>query len=386
MILRILFFLVPLLLLPAWGIDRAFFRGRLSGVGRIAFFAPNVLLLVALAVMSYNESYTIAATQLKGQLLTLVLCIAIPELITALLLAFSPLLKAHPRRRKFLRLFAVAVGVLVFCLMVYGFTAGYRRIVVKEFEYASPAIPEKFDGYRIVQISDLHLGTLHGRSDVLPRIVDMVNAARPDLIAFTGDLVNIRAEEMLEFRAALSRMQAPDGVVSVMGNHDYMMYYRWDSEAERLKNVRLLQDEERRLGWQLLLNDNRVVRRDSDSIAIVGVENDGRPPFPALGNLSQAQSGLPDGCFRVLLSHDPSHWRRKVLRHTDIPLTLSGHTHGMQFKVGTFSPAAWFYPEWGGEYVENGQTLFVSLGTGEVMLPFRLGAWPEINVIILRKS
>ena len=138
------------------------------------------------------------------------------------------------------------------------------------------------------------------------------------------------------------------------------------------------------MGWRLLLNDNYILRRGNDSIAIVGVENDGNPPFPALGDLPKAQRGLQNSCFRILLSHDPTHWRRRVLPETRTPLMLAGHTHGMQLKIGSFSPSEWFYPEWGGPYYEGERALYVSLGAGEVLLPFRIGAWPEINLITLK--
>ena len=172
-----------------------------------------------------------------------------------------------------------------------------------------------------------------------------------------------------------------------MGNHDYAQYFRWESPLDSLADIRRLQNRQRAMNWHLLLNDNHIIRRGNDSIAIIGVENDGRPPFPALADLPRAQRNLNDNCFKILLSHDPSHWHRQVVPNTTIPLTLSGHTHGMQFKIGNFSPASWFYKEWGGEYTDqNGHTLYVSLGTGEVLLPFRLGAWPEINVIQLNNG
>jgi len=139
------------------------------------------------------------------------------------------------------------------------------------------------------------------------------------------------------------------------------------------------------MGWRLLLNDNQIVRRGNDSIAIVGVENDGKPPFPALGDLPRATRGT-EGMFKLLLSHDPSHWRRRVLPETDIQLMLSGHTHAMQFRLGNFSPSAWIYPEWGGLYTEGAQSLYVNTGLGSVMIPYRFGAWPEISVITLSRK
>ena len=270
--------------------------------------------------------------------------------------------------------------------MLYGYAFGAYALKVREVSYASPDLPAAFDGYRIVQVSDLHVGTFASHPEAVRRVVEAVNAQQPDLIAFTGDLVNYHAEELIPFSAELARLHARDGVVSILGNHDYMSYYDWPSEQARQANLAQLVSRQRDMGWRLLLNDNVVVRRGADSIAIVGVENDGQPPFPQRGDLVRAQRGVERAGFKVLLSHDPTHWRRSVLPTTDVDLTLSGHTHGMQLKLGGFSPASWFYDEWGGFYYEGGRALHVSLGAGEVLMPFRLGAWPEINVITLRKK
>ena len=310
----------------------------------------------------------------------------IPETITALLLIPAHLLrKKHLSLSRTLKAIALATGVGVFAALLYGFTWGYQRVVVKEFTYTGTKVPPTFDGYKIVQISDLHLGTLHGRANVVERLVDSINACRADLVVFTGDLVNYKSTELFEFEHLLQNIRARDGVVSVMGNHDYAQYFHHASPTDSLADITTLQEHQRKMGWKLLLNENLILRRATDSIAIIGVENNGRPPFPALADLNKAQKGLQENIFKILLSHDPSHWRQEVLPETNIDLTLSGHTHGMQFKLGDFSPASWFYPEWGGSYTtpEN-RCLYVSLGAGAVMLPFRLGAWPEINLITLK--
>lgn len=385
MILRILFFLAILLVLPLWGMERWLLKPGLPRHWRIAIAVPNVLLLAGLALMAIDEDYSAESARQKALLLTATLCIGIPELLLALFLLAGRLCR-KPLPRRILTGCGLTVGFTALAGLVYGFTCGYKHLVVKQETYVHADIPEKFDGYRIVQLSDLHLGTLHGHDDVVRRIVDSVNAQKPDLIVFTGDLVNYRAEELFEFEPLLRRMQARDGIVAIMGNHDYMQYHRWGSEAAREENIRLLQDHIRGMGWRLLLNEHHILRNGTDSLAVVGVENDGNPPFPALGDLPKAQQGLTDSHFQILLSHDPTHWRRRVLPETRIPLMLAGHTHGMQFKIGDYSPAVWFYPEWGGFYREGDRTLYVSLGTGEVMLPFRLGAWPEITVLTLHKK
>lgn len=387
MILRILLPLALLLLLPIWAIDRLSLHRRLGRTARWLFRLPNLALLAALSFMAFGEGYTAEADTWKGRLLVWTLCIVVPETLTAILLVPAYLARRHwPRGSRVLSASAWCAGAAALVLMVCGSVFGYRHIAVKSFDYADATLPAAFDGYRIVQLSDLHLGTLRAHGDVVRAIVDSVNAARPDLVVFTGDLVNYRSAELDDFKAVLRDIRSRDGVVSVMGNHDYVQYYRHASSSDSLNDIRRLQAGQRAVGWQLLLNENVVLRRGADSIAIVGVENDGRPPFPSLADLPRAQRGLSAGCFKILLSHDPTHWRRSVLPETDIRLTLSGHTHGMQFMVAGLSPAAWFYPEWGGAYVADGRTLYVSLGTGEVLLPFRLGAWPEINVITLHRK
>lgn len=332
----------------------------------------------------------------------------------------------------------IALSAVVAVIFIIGFTWGWRQISVTKYRFAHTSVPTAFDGYKIVQLSDFHIGTLSGHPEVVQNIIDSVNALSPDLIVFTGDLVNMHADEEREFHDILRGFKAKDGVVSVMGNHDYLMYaYNHSHNAsgkpisrEQIEEIHQLQDAERDLGWHLLLNDNYVVRRGGDSIAIVGVENDGDGKhFPQYGDLDKAQHDLADGTFKVLLSHDPTHWKRKVLTTTDIPLQLCGHTHAMQFMLFGWSPSRWAYKEWRGPYIYDhiGQftsgenyrtdcrkkddgtvcieglsdgksttgasrtksthrTLIVSSGIGEVGVPFRFGAWPEIVEITLRQK
>lgn len=333
----------------------------------------------------------------------------------------------------------ICLSVIVAVIFAIGFTYGWRHITVTKYRYAHTSVPAAFDGYKIIQLSDFHIGTLTGHPEVVQHIVDSVNALQPDLIVFTGDLVNMHSDEEREFHDILRGFRAKDGVVSVMGNHDYMMYAYNRSHnvssgtsisRDQISDIRHLQDAERDLGWHLLLNDNHVVRRGNDSIAIIGVENDGDGKhFPQYGDLTKAQHGLSDGIFMVLLSHDPTHWQRRVLDDTDIHLQLSGHTHAMQFMLFGWSPSRWIYPEWRGPFVydrtdqhSNGEscrtecrtkddgticiecmpagdsttgasltksthrTLIVSSGIGEVGVPFRFGAWPEIVEITLRQK
>lgn len=274
-------------------------------------------------------------------------------------------------------------------LVVYGFIFGWRRIVVRRAECFSPLLPKAFDGYRVLQLSDIHIGTFLQNQKFIHRLVDCVNAQKPDIIVFTGDLVNVSANEVIPFMKTLNKMHATDGIFSVMGNHDYCEYGEDKSVGNIIRNQNILQYMEEKIGWKLLNNQNVTISRGEgqgkSAIYLIGVENISRPPFPNYGDLKRAMEGLEKGTFKILLSHDPSHWRRGVLHQTDIALTLSGHTHAGQVKIGKFSPAKWAYNEWGGKYTEGGSMLYVSLGIGGTV-PFRFGAWPEINVITLRRK
>lgn len=392
MLFRILLPLLILLVVPTLTIDRLYLRGNYHRRWRIALWLPVVLLGPLLIFTGLNESYTPASAEWKGFLLSMALLFIVPETLAALLLGLGiPAERIWPQWKEKIRAvtrrMAMGTGLVFFAAMLFGLTFGYRNITVRSFTYTHPEVPKAFEGYRIIHISDLHLGTLAGKKDVVKRLVDSINAQHPDLVVFTGDLVNYHPDEIDEFHTILRQITTRDGVVSVMGNHDYLTYHHWETPADSAAAVTALQEKERALGWKLLLNAHHIIRHGADSLVVVGVENDGCPPFPAYGDLGKARRGLDKGCFSILLSHDPTHWKRKVLPDTDIPLTLSGHTHGMQLKIGTFSPASWFYKEWGGDYIsEDGRTLYVSLGAGQVLIPFRLGAWPEMTLITLRRG
>ncbi|WP_276909907.1 metallophosphoesterase [Hallella colorans] len=281
---------------------------------------------------------------------------------------------------------ALVLPIMVWVVTIYGFFFGWRHIVVRQTVCSSPLLPVSFDGYRVLQISDIHIGTFLRNRQFVNKMVNLVNAQRADLIVFTGDLVNVSAEELIPFQHVLGQIRARDGVYSIMGNHDYCEYGENKNGRDVERNQTVLKYMERKMGWRLLLNEHAFVSNDSgDQIAVIGVENISRPPFQDYGDLQAAMRGLPRGMFKILLTHDPSHWRRGVLGQTDIALTLSGHTHAAQVRLGRFSPAKWAYNEWGGKYTEKGVMLHVSLGIGGTV-PFRFGAWPEINIITLRHA
>ncbi|MDE5561259.1 MAG: metallophosphoesterase [Bacteroidaceae bacterium] len=279
----------------------------------------------------------------------------------------------------------IAARAMLFAAMLYGICFGWKRPTVREIAVSSLRVPPAFRGYRIVHISDLHIGTYRAAPHVMEKIVELVNDAQPDLIVFTGDIVNMSPEELTPFTGILSRMQAADGIVSILGNHDYCTYGRKRNVTEAAEQQQKIIAMQRAMGWKMLLNENIVLHRGTDSIAVIGVENDGRPPFPARADLVKAMCGLRQETFKILLSHDPSHWRSAVAGHTDIDLTLSGHTHAMQLRIGNISPSRLLYREWGGIYTHGRQHLYVNTGTGS-NVPFRLGAWPEITVLTLTEA
>lgn len=280
---------------------------------------------------------------------------------------------------------ALSCSGIVAAMALYGLIFGWRHIVVRNIGIPFKNLPESFDGYRIAHLSDLHVGTFDEAPGTMDRIVEKVNALSPDLILFTGDIVNLTPDELKPYMRVLSSLKAPDGVYSVLGNHDYCGYMRYSTPDGQENAIKKVISLERECGMDLLLNESRIIHHGKDSIALIGVENDGLPPFPERGDLVKAQTGLPDGIFKILMSHDPTHWRRKVLPDTGIDLTLSGHTHAMQFRIGNFSPSKFIYREWGGLYSEGQRKLFVSTGTGG-NIAFRWGAWPEIDVLTLRKE
>lgn len=284
---------------------------------------------------------------------------------------------------------ALGLAGLWLCLFAYGNLFGRYFHETKKVEIPCKGLPESFKGYRIVHISDLHINGYEGKDNLLLSIIKEINALKPDLICFTGDLVSIDEAELTHFLPLLRQLKAKDGVISIMGNHDYMPYKRNVSNKERAMNVAELQRMEREdLGWKLLLNENTFIHRGNDSIAIVGSENQslGIHSIIRRGNLTKALEGT-DKSFRIILTHDPTHWRGEILGKArskdDGTLTLSGHTHSGQFRVLGFSVARFIYKEYDGLYTEGNQHLYINIGLGGTM-PMRIGATPEITLITLR--
>ena len=356
---------------------------------RLSYWLPSLLLM---AVYFYyihlsGDNSMSTHTQGIGRMAVVSILLLAPKLIFMLCSLVGLLIHAVAKRcpRKPFTIAGLLLAAVSFFNILYGSIWGITRFEVKEVEYCSPQVPEGFDGYRIVQLSDIHIGSWQGNSDAIQRLVDLTNAQHPDLLVLTGDLVNQQSHELDGFQDILSQLRAPDGVYSILGNHDYGTYYHWKNQEEEKANLEYLIRQQGQMGWTLLNNSHAIIHHRGDSLALIGVENEGEPPFPQYADLPRAMKGT-EGMFQILLSHNPIHWRREVIPQTDIPLMLAGHTHAMQGILFGHSLASLKYPEWQGMYHEGEQSLYVNIGIGYVGLPFRFGAWPEITVLTLRRQ
>ena len=400
MLTRVLFLLFILLLLPDAYIYMTYVRKWTTcWWKRALFFVPSLALLIYLFVVLSQDDFRAVHQPMVGTLMMVFLTITVPKMLFTLFdsagmasgklaarvkpggphdnaegRASKELLGATVRR--YVRLFAMALGLCSVFMILYGYFWGRNRYEVNEQEIYFEHLPSSFDGYRILHFSDLHIGTFDDghRSDV-NTIAQLINNQKCDKVVFTGK----KETENLYTRY-----------------NDYDMYLPFERKKEKKADIEQIKSAERSYGWTLLLNENRVIRRGNDSIAVIGSENDGLPPWPALGDLPKATKGLKGlersdstkgqpHTFSVLLTHDPTHWRRNVLPETRIDLTLAGHTHAGQFKVLGWSPIRHKYREWSGVYTEGEQVLNVTDGFGQILLPFRFGAWPEADVIVLKK-
>ena len=381
------------------GIDAYIARSirRVFGKARRAVKAHIIISVVAAAALAFliclpkkevsQAGLTVIMWALFGYLsiyaakLTFIVCDSAGLLVRAIL------------RRRNRAAVAAVVGCIaalsVFIVLWWGALVTRYDIEVKPVSVAVSGLPYTFDGYTIAQISDLHVGSYGTDTTYVSRLVDSINALQPDIIVFTGDIVNRTTAELHPFVAPLSRLQAPDGVLSILGNHDYGDYYEWDSPQAKTDNMRLMHQLQQQMRWHLLDNETIMLHRGTDSLAVIGVQNVGDPPFPIYGSLSKAYPAISDAAVKVLLSHNPVHWTDSIANRpeVDVALTLSGHTHAMQIACGRFSPAALRYKTWGGLYTDSlGRALYVNIGIGEVAFPARVGATPEITLITLHKK
>lgn len=297
-------------------------------------------------------------------------------------------------RRKFISQVALGIAMIPLLGVAHGMLAGRFRFRVRKETLWFPDLPDAFEGFTITQLSDIHIGSFDPESDreAVRRGIQLANDQRSDLLVFTGDLVNNMAAEMLPWKSELAQLNAKEGKFSILGNHDYGDYIRWDSAAEKQQNFSNLLATHEEIGFRLMRNEHHVIERNGEKLYLVGVENWGTGGFVQHGDLDKALEAVPQDGFKVLLSHDPSHWDNIVSKHhTQVHLTLSGHTHGMQFGVEIpgikFSPVQFRYPHWAGLYHEvQRRYLYVNRGFGFLAFPGRVGIWPEVTVLELRKG
>lgn len=333
--------------------------------------------------------------------------VVIFQLIVIFFLAFEDLLRVPqaiyhyfidskgeqhwPNRRKFISQLAIGLAAIPFASLLIGMIRGKYNYKVLHYVLEFDDLPEAFDGYTLTQISDIHSGSFDNPKKVNYGI-DLINQQNADVILFTGDIVNNKAEELLPWKNAFGRLKAKDGVFSILGNHDYGDYVQWNNRKEKEDNLKLLLQTQSEMGFKVLLNETHFIEKDGQRLAIVGVENWGKGGFKKAGDLQKAVTTVNPNDFKILLSHDPSHWEAEVLPHAfPFQLTLSGHTHGMQFGIeipGWFkwSPVKWRYKQWAGLYEQNKQWINVNRGFGFLGYPGRVGIWPEITVISLKRS
>ena len=346
------------------------------------------VLIVAMALPARSGSQQMLAA--KMWTLFAYLSVYIPKYIGIIfdLLANVPKLW-HKRRFKPLTTAGIILASTAFCAMWWGALINRFNINVNEVVIEIPDLPEEFNGMTIAQFSDLHTGTFGTDTAFVGRLVDRINALKPDCIAFTGDIVNRQADEAIPFIQTLSRLHARMGVYAILGNHDYGDYSEWPSSEAKKDNMELMKKLQADMGWHLLLNETVMLRQDGDSLALIGVENIGDPPFKVYGSLNKAYPQLSDSVSKILLTHNPAHWVDSISDRPDmrVPLSLSGHTHAMQIEMLGWSPAKYRYPTWGGLYNDSDKQhqLYVNIGGGSVGFPARVGATPEITLITLKK-
>lgn len=386
MIARIVIYLILIIVLSDLYIDMHYFRKRypLTWWQRLLWWLPSIgMVIYTCAMASIRDFAPNNLTWLNTYIFLLGLLVG-PKAIFALISILGSIIRKYIIRTN--RNWGHYIGILLACFAVgsfiYGLTYGVSNIQVKHVDLYFKDLPKSFDGYRIVHVSDLHLGTFNGwRSKILKAEMDSIEKQKANLICFTGDLQNIRPEEV-EKMASIIR-QPMKGTISVLGNHDYTEYIKGDAKEKAAEEARLIKAEEEILKWTLLRNQNtRITSPEKESVYVCGTENDGRPPFPNYSNYRKAMQGVEPNSFVIMLQHDPSAWKRSILPKTTAQLTLSGHTHGGQMQIFGWRPTSIRQQEDYGLYEQNRRYLYITAGLGG-LVPFRLNMPNEIAVITL---
>jgi len=354
----------------------------------IGYWLVDLLLIAGfISLMRFRN------TRMIGWLMALALLTLIPKIFALPILLIEDitrLFRHFPPRETWVSELAMAVAAIPFIGLLYGMSGGRHHYKVHKVSIKYKDLPAAFDGFTITQLSDIHAGSFTSKKGVEKGIA-IVNKQNSDMILFTGDLVNNEASEMDPWISTFAKLTAPFGKYSVLGNHDYGDYKKWESEEDKKANLLRLKQVHQEIGFKLLLNEAIQIKKGGEAIALIGVENWGKGGFHKYGSLTKATANIADDEFKVLMSHDPSHWEAKSLEHKkNINLALAGHTHGMQFGIELFgfqwSPVKYVYPQWAGLYEKNGKYLYVNRGFGFIGFKGRIGIWPEITVITLKKG
>jgi predicted MPP superfamily phosphohydrolase len=357
-----------------------------------AYWLVDLLLAASFALVVSRRRGNRPAEGLMAALMGATLLLFVPKIMASPVLLVEDILRAFrhfPPREVWVSELALFIAAFVFGSLLYGMTGGRHRYKVHKLTLRFDNLPAEFEGFQITQLSDIHAGSFTSRRGV-EKGVALVNKQKSDLILFTGDLVNNKASEMDPWLETFSKLEAPYGKYSVLGNHDYGDYTRWADDKAKAANLARLKEVHQVIGFNLILNNSVNIKKGAGSLALIGVENWGKGGFHKYGDLEGATANVRDDEFKILMSHDPSHWEAKTLQHHQhINLSLAGHTHGMQFGIELFgfqwSPVKYVYPQWAGLYEKNGKYLYVNRGFGFLGFKGRLGIWPEITVITLKK-
>ena len=352
----------------------------------------DLVMGVGIVSLIFGGRSSKTSQKLISWLMALMLLSLVPKLIATpvlLLEDITRLFRGFPPRSIWVSQLALVIAAIPFAGLLFGLTRGRHHYQVHRETLLFDDLPAAFDGFTLTQLSDIHSGSFTSEKGV-QKGIDMVNAQKSDVILFTGDLVNNQASEMDRWIPFFAKLNAQRGKFSVLGNHDYGDYMKWESEDLKKANLARLKKVHQEIGFKLLLDESVTLEKDGQSIALIGVENWGKGGFHKYGDLKKATKNVPDDAFKILMSHDPSHWDAVTMDHDQhINLTLSGHTHGMQFGIELFgfkwSPIKYVYKQWAGLYKKNGKYLYVNRGFGFLGLKGRVGIWPEITVITLKK-
>lgn len=396
----ILFLLAIFLLLEVY-VYQAFKTLYSSQTAKLIYWIPTVLIygFLIYSIITFDRG---SHEYLKFQIVfSMILIFVLPKILVALFLLIEDIFRLlnfgyqyavtedrnYPSRRKFVSLVGLGSAAIMAGLVVDGIIFGKYRHRARIVRLKLKNLPAAFKGYKIVQISDVHSGSFQNPKH-LQHAIDLINKQDADLVLFTGDMVNNYAEEFIPFIDLFSQIKGKDGKFATLGNHDYGDYGDWKSREEKAQNIPLLIEYEKRAGFQMLRNEHKVIERNGEKLYILGVENWGIAPFPQFGDLDKASRGVPADAAKILMSHDPSHFDAVVKRHpSNVQLTISGHTHGMQFGIDLknfkWSPVKYKYPKWADLYESEGKYLYVNRGFGVIGYPGRVGVLPEITVFEL---